>query len=150
MSLYAPQIQSKGLFCFLNQCSEILCSCEYLVLLKYFSLFMTSMFIIAWVCKGPGIRDAFLDHGKELSVFSGQNKMIPKGVKWEQLTWVTVCFTKGSANRPPGVLWFFCIHSKWKIKVFCDTLVNSHTLKHTCFPKCGFFFSFLNFWSLFL
>ena len=49
MSLYAPQIQSKGLFGFLNQCSEILCSCEDLVLLKYFSLFMTN--IIAWVCK---------------------------------------------------------------------------------------------------
>lgn len=73
MSLYGPQIQSKGLFGFLNQCSEILCSCEYLVLLKYFSLLMIS--IIAWVCKGPGIRDAFLDHEKELSVCSlGETK----------------------------------------------------------------------------
>ena len=75
MSLYAPQIQSKGLFGFLNQCSEILCSCEDLVLLKYFSLFITN--ILAWVCQGPGIRDAFLVHEKELSVCSlGKTKSI--------------------------------------------------------------------------
>lgn len=102
---------------------------------------MTS--VIAWICKVTGVRDTIFDYEKS-GLFVLWAKQSDSYVRWGPLTWFTLCFTT------EGVLCFLCIHSKPRIKVLCDILVNCHTVKHVSFHKCVFFINSLKFCFVFL
>lgn len=129
-----------GFLLFLISIAKFLCSSEYLTLLQYFNSTCNqchSLEFVRWL-----VRDTIFDYEKEWSVCPlSKTKWFLCQMRATDLIHTVLCYWE-LRQGPAGVLCFFCIHSKLRIRVPCDILVNCHTVKHVSFHTWVFLQSF--------